>query len=79
MSNRKLLEAALALPLDDRAELAREIIASLDGPPDAGAEQAWAVEIRRRVREVERGGVKAVPWAEAEKRIKERLRRIRSR
>ena len=79
MSNKELLEAALALPLDERAKLAREIIASLDGPPDAGAQEAWALEIARRARALEDGSVETVSWAEAEKRITERLRRVRSR
>ena len=34
MSSKELLDAVLALPLDERASLAREIIASLDGAPD---------------------------------------------
>ena len=79
MPHKKLLDAALALPADDRAELARAIIASLDGAVDDDAEQAWAVEIRRRVRDLEQGRVKPVPWLAVEKRVKARLRRIKSR
>jgi putative addiction module component (TIGR02574 family) len=79
MSKRTVLEAALTLPVDERAELAREIIASLDGPPDEGADDAWIVEIERRVREVEEGSVRPVGWSEAERRVKERLRRVKSR
>jgi putative addiction module component (TIGR02574 family) len=79
MSKRKVLEAALALPVDERAELAREIIASLDGSPDEGADDAWIDEIDRRVREVEAGTVETVDWPEAERRVMERLRRVRSR
>ena len=79
MSSQELLKAALALSLDERAKLARELIASLDGSPDEGAEEAWAAEIERRTREVEQGAIEVVPWAEAEKRIHDRLRRIRLR
>jgi hypothetical protein len=32
---KKLLEAASALPEDERLELASELIASVDGPPTA--------------------------------------------
>lgn len=78
MSSKELLEAALALPLEERARLASEIIASLDGPPDSGTQEAWALEIARRIRELEEGGVQTVSWAEAEKRIRERLRQVRS-
>jgi len=38
---RRLLTAALALSEDERLELASEIIASVDGPPDSDWEQAW--------------------------------------
>jgi putative addiction module component (TIGR02574 family) len=79
MSKRKVLEAALALPLDERADLAREIIASLDGPQDEGAGEAWTAEIQKRVRELENGSVELVNWPEAEKRVRERLRRIKPR
>jgi putative addiction module component (TIGR02574 family) len=79
MSKSKLLEAALALPPDERADLAREIIASLDGPPDEGSAEAWRAEIERRLRDIEEGRVGTVPWSEAERRVRERLQRIRPR
>ena len=47
---KKLLEAASALPEDERLELASELIASVDGPPDADWESAWLAEIDRRVK-----------------------------
>jgi putative addiction module component (TIGR02574 family) len=78
MSNEELLQAALALSLDERAKLARELIASLDDPPDPDAQEAWASEISRRTRELQDHSVKGVLWADAEKRIAERLRRVRS-
>jgi putative addiction module component (TIGR02574 family) len=78
MSRNEVLAAALALPLDERASLARELIASLDGEPDADAEDAWAVEIERRVQELKDGTVKGIPLAEARAQIDERLRRVRS-
>jgi putative addiction module component (TIGR02574 family) len=76
MSNEELLQAALALSLDERAKLARELIASLDDPPDADAQEAWALEIARRTREIQDGSVDGVSWTEAEKRVTERLRRV---
>jgi hypothetical protein len=50
MSNtvRQIIEEALRLPLDERATVVAELIASTDGEPDADAEQAWATEIERR-------------------------------
>lgn len=48
---RKLLVAAMELPLFERAELAAELLASLDVEPEADVETAWAQEIERRARD----------------------------
>jgi putative addiction module component (TIGR02574 family) len=48
---RKLLRDAMDLPLSERAELAADLLASLDGEPEADVEAAWASEIERRARE----------------------------
>lgn len=48
---RKLLHDAMELPLPERAELAADLLASLDGEPDADVEAAWASEVERRARE----------------------------
>lgn len=47
---RKLLEDALALEPNDRAQLAAELLASLDDVEEE-IEAAWAAEIRRRAAE----------------------------
>ena len=47
-ASQDLLTKALALSESERAELAKEIIASLDGLPDPEAEEAWAAELERR-------------------------------
>ena len=65
MASRDLLTEALALPTEERARLAHELIASLDevSPEDpAVVEQAWAEEIQRRIVEIETGAVEAVDW-----------------
>jgi putative addiction module component (TIGR02574 family) len=48
---RKLLQDAMELPVPERAALAADLLASLDGEPDADVEAAWASEIERRARE----------------------------
>jgi putative addiction module component (TIGR02574 family) len=48
---RKLLRDAMELPLPERAELAADLLASLDGEPEADVEAAWASEVERRARE----------------------------
>ena len=42
-----VLADALRLDLDARAEIAAELLGSLDGPPDSDTETAWAAEIER--------------------------------
>ena len=47
-----VLPTALALTTVERAELAAELLASLDGEPEADVEAAWAAEIERRAQRV---------------------------
>ena len=51
----------LALPAEDRAFLARELIASLDRHCDPDAETQWNDVIERRSREIEQGQVVCGP------------------
>jgi len=76
-SFKEALGLALELPADERAALAHDLLASLDGPADAGAAQAWEVEITRRLDELERGQVQTVDADEALRRIDENLSRRR--
>lgn len=69
--NETLLSIALRLPIDERAELAAELLASLDGEPDADVETAWAKEIERRAQRVLEQGSRGRPWEE----VREELRR----
>lgn len=64
-----LLADALKLDPEARADLAAEILASLDGPPDPNAEEAWAAEIARRIRALEAGGEQLEPWEDVKRRI----------
>ena len=56
-----VLAGALRLDLDARAEVAAELLASLDGPADHDADAAWAGAIERRVNAIEAGTVKLEP------------------
>lgn len=66
---KKLLSQALRLSLDERAQLAAELIASIDGEPDEDAEAAWAKEIARRATRARAGKSKGRPWRAALKRL----------
>lgn len=64
-----LLADALRLDVKTRADLAAELLASLDGPADPDAEQAWAAEIERRAAGLEAGTEQVDPWDETKRRI----------
>ena len=68
-ATRAVLADALRLDADARAELAAEILASLDGPADPDAEAAWAAEIRHRVAAIASGTAQLEPWEEVKRRI----------
>ena len=68
-----LFEDALQLPESDRAELAGRLLESLDGVPDEGVEAAWAEEIERRIRQIDAGEVKTIPWQEVRAKLYARL------
>ena len=55
-----VLEEALKLTANERAEVAEHLIASLDEVPDTDVEQAWQEEVRRRLQQVERGEVELI-------------------
>jgi len=48
-----LRDAALALSEAERAKLASDLIASLDGPADDDVSEVWDIELCRRINEVE--------------------------
>lgn len=65
----KVLEDALALPVDERARVAARLIESLEAADDADADMAWRTEVARRVRELDEGSVETVDWLEARRQI----------
>jgi putative addiction module component (TIGR02574 family) len=58
----EIYQEASELPDNKRAELAGLLLDSLDGEPDPGVEAAWAEEVERRVRQIDSGEVKMIPW-----------------
>jgi putative addiction module component (TIGR02574 family) len=64
----ELLQKAMTLPLEARAELACSLIDSLDETVDEDAELAWQQEVVRRVDEIRSGKVKTIPWREVKRK-----------
>ena len=75
ISSEELFDEVLNLPEDERARLVAALLASFDGPADPDAEEAWAREIERRVREIEEGRVTLEPWASVRDRLLARYRK----
>lgn len=74
----EVLRDALALPINERADVAAELLASLDDAraEDAAAvEAAWAAEIERRARRVMAGESEGVAWDDVRRRAEAELRR----
>jgi len=76
MIGASILQAALKLPSRERADLAADLLASLDDElieDRQGLERAWASEIERRARRVLAGESSATPWEQVKQRIERRL------
>ena len=63
---------ALGLTEMERAELAHDLVASLDGPVDADAALAWDVELLRRLAQVDAGTADLVDRGELDRRMQGR-------
>lgn len=72
----EILRDALLLPMDQRASVAAELLASLDEAPPSDpteVEAAWACEIERRARRVMSGDSAGEPWDDVRDRVLRRL------
>ena len=65
----ELFEEAMRLAPEERATLMRLLIDTLDAESDEGVEDAWRVEIERRMAELDAGTVQAVSWEELRARL----------
>jgi putative addiction module component (TIGR02574 family) len=64
----ELLQKAMALPENERAELAGNLISSLDATVDQDADAAWQQEVVRRLHQVQCGEVATVAWEEVQRK-----------
>ncbi len=67
---KQLLGDALQLSTKQRARLAAELLASIDGEIDPDAEVAWAKEIERRARRALAGKSKGAAWSVVKARVR---------
>ncbi len=72
-TGKAVFDEALRLPRTERAELARDLIASLDDPAEQNVEAAWLAEVEKRLREVDEGTARLEDWVTVRTRIAARL------
>ena len=68
----ELLREALALPAEERADVAAELLASLEDPTatdETAVQAAWAREIERRAHRVIAGDSAGEPWEDVRQGI----------
>lgn len=74
MNFKKIEDQALHLPADERAELARKLLLSLDEAKPNEIEEEWLAEAHRRAKELDEGIVKPIPAEEVRRKARELLR-----
>jgi putative addiction module component (TIGR02574 family) len=77
-SAKEIIEAALKLNPEVRAEVAEEILESLADSSDGELSPAWEQELDRRVKEIEEGRVELIPAEQVFGEIEASLRTRRA-
>ncbi|HVF59488.1 MAG TPA: addiction module protein [Thermoanaerobaculia bacterium] len=68
-----VLKEALALPEEDRADIAGALLESIEPDSEAEVEAAWRQEVAARVAALDAGEVETIPWEEVRARLHARL------
>jgi putative addiction module component (TIGR02574 family) len=69
---KKIVDNALRLPAHERAALANILISSLDDVYQRDVEDAWTVELEKRIHDIRSGNVKGIPAEEVLAKIREK-------
>jgi len=69
----KVRSEALELTDEERARLAHDLVASLDGEIEVNADQEWSLEVSRRLAQIDSGTAVLIDRAEFSRRLRERL------
>jgi putative addiction module component (TIGR02574 family) len=64
-----IIEQALKKPEKERALIAERLISSLDSANDKDVELAWQKEIEKRLKEIDSGIVRCIPWEDVRERL----------
>ena len=69
----EITQLALTLPVDQRAQVANVLLASLDDSADsAEVHEAWTAEIASRVDDITSGRVQTIPHEDVKRQLAER-------
>ncbi len=69
-----MLEAAMKLPDDERAELAAILADSIgDGSSEEEIEAAWIAEAKRRLEDIRSGKSRTTPWEDVNRKLRAML------
>jgi hypothetical protein len=71
----KLIEQAMTLPSESRAQLADLLVESLDADDLGRIDRLWTAEAKRRRDEVRTGHVETIPGEEALRKVRDSLER----
>jgi len=63
MTTKKLIEEALSLPVEERANIADSLLRSLN-MPNTGIDEKWTEVARKRLQELRSGKVRPIPGDE---------------
>ena len=74
-SAKQIIAAALKLPPKVKVKLAEELLESVEPLDQAEIDQAWVVEVRRRLQDLEEGKAHTIPAEEVFRSIDARLKR----
>lgn len=70
-TSEQILQQALALPPEERAELLEQLLAAFQGPTDPVLDEMWAAEAHDRLDAYDRGELEAVNLEEVLEQIDE--------
>jgi len=74
ISKDEFISEAVSLPVEIRLQLVERLLESLN-PCQKDIDDLWAIEVERRVTEIDRGEVKTVPGDEVFRKLHNRLQK----
>jgi putative addiction module component (TIGR02574 family) len=64
-----IIDQALKKPEKERALIAERLISSLDSTTEKDVELAWQKEIEKRLKEIDSGIVRCIPWEDVREQL----------